>query len=58
MKIGNDSYCYLRLFGEVYPEQEALKQVHTFDDLMNRAEKLDIDGVSLESCFIPHFDIA
>ena len=58
MNIGIDSYCYHRLFGEVYPEQEAPKEVLSFDDFMNRAEKLDIDGVSLESCFIPQFDQA
>ncbi len=56
MKIGIDSYCYHRLFGEVYPEQDAPSEILTFEDFMTKIENLGIDGVSLESCFIPQFD--
>jgi sugar phosphate isomerase/epimerase len=56
MKIGIDSYCYHRLFGEVYPEQQKPDKILTFESFLSGLEDLDIDGVSLESCFIPHFD--
>lgn len=58
MKIGIDSYCYHRFFGEVYPDQEAPKKNMTMEDFLHRAKELDVDGVSLESCFFPSFDQA
>jgi len=58
MKIGIDSYCYHRLFGEVYKGQDAPGTILSFEDFLTKVEDLDIDGVSLESCFIPKFDKA
>lgn len=56
MKVGIDSYCYHRFFGEVYPEQEKPSKEMTLEDFIRRAKELAVDGVSLESCFIPRFD--
>ncbi len=56
MKVGIDSYCYHRFFGEVYPEQEKPSKEMTLEDFIRRAKELTVDGVSLESCFIPRFD--
>jgi len=56
MKIGIDSYCYHRLFGEVYPDQQDPGTRWTFRDFVNRAVELGVDGVSLESCFFPKLD--
>ena len=56
MKVGIDSYCYHRFFGEVYPHQNAPDKQMTMEDFIQRAKELDVDGVSLESCFIPRFD--
>ena len=56
MKVGIDSYCYHRFFGEVYPEQESPPKQMTLEDFLKRAKELEVDGVSLESCFIPSFD--
>lgn len=51
MKVGIDSYCYHRYFGEVYPDQTDPGVRWTFQDFVARAAELDVDGVSLESCF-------
>jgi sugar phosphate isomerase/epimerase len=56
MKVGIDSYCYHRFFGEVYPHQNQPDKEMTLQDFIKRAKELDVDGVSLESCFIPRFD--
>src|SRR5512143_2800503 len=56
MKIGIDSYCYHRFFGEVYPHQKKPPKQMTLEDFIKRAHELKVDGVSLESCFIPRFD--
>ena len=56
MKIGIDSYCYHRFFGEVYPDQKPPAKIMTMQDFLRRAKELDVDGVSLESCFFPSFD--
>jgi len=53
MKIGIDSYCYHRFFGEVYPGQKPPEKLMTMDDFLDRAKALAVDGVSLESCFLP-----
>jgi sugar phosphate isomerase/epimerase len=55
MKIGIDSYCYHRYFGEVYPGQSAPETPYTMDTFLDRAKELGCDGVSLESCFFPEF---
>ncbi|MBL7187554.1 MAG: sugar phosphate isomerase/epimerase [Phycisphaerae bacterium] len=52
MKIGIDSYCYHRYFGEVYAHQEQPSQKWTLNDFIDRAKELKVDGVSLESCFV------
>ncbi len=56
MKIGIDSYCYHRFFGEVYPQQRKPATTMTLEGFIKRAHELKVDGVSLESCFIPRFD--
>jgi len=56
MKIGIDSYCYHRFFGEVYPGQKPPEKLMTMDDFLDRAKALGVDGVSLESCFLPGVD--
>ena len=56
MKIGIDSYCYHRFFGEVYPQQQKPPKQMSLEDFIKRAHELKVDGVSLESCFIPRFD--
>jgi sugar phosphate isomerase/epimerase len=56
MKTAIDSYCYHRFFGEVYPQQPAPPGSMTLEDFLARAHALDVDGVSLESCFLPGLD--
>ena len=56
MKVGIDSYCFHRYFGEVYPHQTAPDKNMTMEDFLAYAKELDVDGVSLESCFFPSFD--
>ena len=58
MKTGIDSYCYHRFFGEVYPQQPPPPKRMTLEDFLRRAHELRVDGVSLESCFIPSLDAA
>jgi sugar phosphate isomerase/epimerase len=56
MKVGIDSYCYHRFFGEVYPQQQPPPRTMSLEDFLRRAKELEVDGVSLESCFFPRFD--
>ncbi|MBR2562674.1 MAG: sugar phosphate isomerase/epimerase [Eubacterium sp.] len=56
MKIGIDSYCYHRLFGEVYDMQETPEKYKTVDDLLELGKRLGVDGISLETCFLPSLD--
>lgn len=58
MKIGIDSYCFHRFFGEVYPQQKPPSTPMTMDDFLDFSKELGVDGVSLESCFFPSFDPA
>lgn len=51
MKIGIDSYCYHRFFGEVYPDQEPPQKQMTMGEFLEKARGFGVDGVSLESCF-------
>ncbi|HEX4773453.1 MAG TPA: sugar phosphate isomerase/epimerase family protein [Bryobacteraceae bacterium] len=55
MKIGIDSYCFHRFFGEVYPHQRPPNESMTLEAFIAFAASLGIDGVSLESCFLPSF---
>jgi sugar phosphate isomerase/epimerase len=56
VKTAIDSYCYHRFFGEVYPQQSAPPRRMTLEDFLLRAHELGVDGVSLESCFLPSLD--
>lgn len=56
MKIGIDSYCYHRMFGEVYDDQEKPDQLKTVEEFLDLAKKLGVDGVSLETCFLPSLE--
>ncbi len=56
MKIGIDSYCYHRFFGEVYPDQRVPSTDMTLEGFVRRGKELGVDGVSLESCFFPSFE--
>ena len=56
MKVGIDSYCFHRLFGEVYPHQYLNGQSMTMNDFLDFSISANVDGVSLESCFFPSFD--
>lgn len=56
MKIGIDSYCYHRFFGEVYPNQKDPGRRMTYEEFLKRAASLKVDGVSLETCFFESFD--
>lgn len=58
MKVGIDSYCFHRFFGEVYDEQPEPPFQMTMEDFLTFAKELEVDGVSLESCFFPSFDKA
>ena len=53
MKVGIDSYCYHRFFGEVYPDQKPPSKNMTMQDFLTRAREHGAEGVSLESCFFP-----
>ena len=52
MKVGIDSYCYHRFFGEAYPDQDKVTKLMTTKDFLDRAKELKVDGVSLETCFL------
>ena len=57
MKIAIDSYCYHRYFGEIYPNlQTDPGKRMTVWDFLKRAKKHGVEGVSLESCFLPPID--
>lgn len=56
MKVGIDSYCYHRFFGEVYPQQSDPPKRMLLEDFLDRAKQLGVDGVSIESCFVPNKD--
>lgn len=56
MKVGIDSYCFHRFFGEVYPGQPQPAKPMTMEDFLAFAKELGVDGVSLESCFFPTMD--
>ena len=56
MKIGIDSYCFHRYFGEVYDTQKDPGRRMTYEDFLRRAIELKVDGVSLETCFFESTD--
>ena len=57
MKVCIDSYCFHRYFGEVYPHQTAPEKKMTMEDFLEYAKFVGVDGVSLESCFFPSYDM-
>ncbi len=56
MKVGIDSYCYHRFYGEVYDDQDRPERNMTMEDFLDRAKALDVHGVSLETCFLKSMD--
>jgi len=56
MKLGIDSYCYHRYFGDAYTFQSKLDVLWSMEDFIKRAVELKVDGVSLESCYFPSFE--
>ena len=54
VKLGIDSYCYHRYFGEVYPgiQKRPRGKRMTVFDFLQRAKRFKVGGVSLESYFI------
>jgi sugar phosphate isomerase/epimerase len=56
MRIGIDSYCYHRYFGEVYSFQRDPGKRWSTDDFVRRAIDLKVEGVSLETCFFSSLD--
>ena len=58
MKVGIDSYCYHRFFGEVYPNQAKPARSMGYADFLRRAVELKVDGVSMETCFFESTDEA
>jgi sugar phosphate isomerase/epimerase len=54
MKLGIDSYCYHRFFGDWYPDlQTDPGSRMTVWDFLDRARAYGAQGVSLESCYMP-----
>ncbi len=56
MKVGIDSYSYHRLYGEVYPNQLDPGKQWEFEQCIDEAVRLGVEGISLETCFMPGFD--
>lgn len=58
MKIGIDSYCFHRYFGEVYPDLQSDPGVtwRMEREFLDFALAQDIDEVALESCFFDALD--
>jgi len=58
MKVGIDSYCFHRYFGEVYPYpgHVPLEKNWSTSDFIKEAKELGADGVNLESCFLESLD--
>ncbi len=54
MKLAIDSYCYHRYFGEWYEGLQTDPGSRlTVWDFLDRAQNFKVQGVSLESCFVP-----
>jgi 3-oxoisoapionate decarboxylase len=51
MKVGIDSYSYHRYFGEVYPNQTKPARPMNYEEFLEKAAALKVDGVCLETCF-------
>ena len=55
-KIGVDNFSYHRYFGWIMPGQSDPGKRWTLDDFLKRAGELELDAVSLETCFLPPLD--
>lgn len=55
-KIGVDNFSYHRYFGWIMPGQSDPGKRWTLDDFLKRAGELELDVVSLETCFLPTLD--
>lgn len=57
MQLAIDSYCYHRYFGEWYEglQSDPGSRITVFD-FLDRAQAFKVQGVSLESCFVPFDD--
>jgi sugar phosphate isomerase/epimerase len=54
MKTGLDCYCFHRFFGDWYPElQRDPGRRITIWELLERAPRLGLEGISLEACYLP-----
>lgn len=53
MRIGVDSYSYHRYFGELRMGEVDPGERWTVGDVLDRAAEMRVDGVSLETCFLP-----
>ena len=53
MKIGIDSYCYHRYFGEVYPVQSAPDSTMSIQDFLSRTVELGAEAVSYTHLTLP-----
>lgn len=57
MKVGIDSYCFHRYFGEIHGGKELDPGTRwTTFDLIAFARKIGAEGLSLETCFMPALD--
>jgi sugar phosphate isomerase/epimerase len=56
MKIGIDSYCYHRFFGDVYPQQQKPAKDISIEWFLKRARDLKVDGVAVEPPLIARTD--
>ena len=56
MKIGIDSYCYHRYFGEDSADQNNPAGRMDTGSFLRRAIELGVDGVSLETCYFESLD--
>ena len=53
MRVGIDSYSYHRFFGEIREGEEDPGVRWNTWDFLERAADLCVDGVSLETCYLP-----
>jgi sugar phosphate isomerase/epimerase len=56
MKVGIDSYCFHRFFGEVYPQQPPPDKPMSMFEFVDFAKELDVDGIAMDSCFMPSLE--
>lgn len=52
MRWGIDTYSFHRYLGEVYPEQKPANRQYDYVELITELSKLNIDGLSIETCFL------